>query len=549
MRKAKIIATLGPASNTVDKIKRLIKAGINVARVNMSHGTHESHAKLIKNIRQASKEVGIEIGVLIDLQGPKIRTDKLPKNLILKKGEEWVIGPSKLKDNYPEYSERFIPTVYEKLVDDCHDGARILFDDGLMITTAICKDRDVYKIKIETGGELKSNKGINLPDCEVSISSFSEKDRLDLLFALDHDIDYIALSFVRKKDDIQELKELLHSFKNNIPIIAKIENPQAMTNLDEILEVADIIMVARGDMGVEVGNHLVPHIQKKIINKCNQKGIPVITATQMLESMTTNPTPTRAEASDVANAIWDGTDAVMLSGETANGLYPIETVLMMNSIIADAEINPKVRPLLRDMNLENVNSSVMVAASMIAEKIFAKKILAVSETGHSCFKISSFRPITEVLGVTRSLKAARMMSLLWGVNPYYIDNYNPKTFDFDRDVVNILRDKLGLINGDKLVVTRGDGKLFRVKGLSNSIKVKTIRDKPKPIGKSTTSEESEDENKKIILDLAVCVSCQNCIDICPHDIWTMDDEYQIIKLELKRLRFPKLIHMLKIDTL
>lgn len=523
MRRAKIVSTLGPVSSSVEMISKLINAGLNIARVNMSHGTHEGQAQLIKNIRQASIEVGQEVGILLDLQGPKIRVDKLSKPLELKAGQEWVIGPSSLQKKYPQYKDNYIPTIYENLVDDCHDGARILFDDGLMTSEATVRDGDVYKIKILVGGTLKSNKGINLPDCDVSAPAFTEKDEKDLMFGLKHGIDFIALSFVRRKKDIADVKKLLHKLRKNIPIIAKIEKPQAIDNLDEILEVADVIMVARGDMGVEVGNHFVPTMQKLIIEKCNANHTPVITATQMLETMTENPTPTRAEASDVANAVWDGTDALMLSGETANGKYPEETIVMMDQIIREAEKAPKERPLLREIDLSSVNASIMVAASMIAEKVEAKRIVSVTESGHSCQKISQFRPKNIVLGVTQNIETVRKLCLYWGVEPFLLSNYDEYNFNFQNDVINLVKEKFNLVNGDKLVITRGDGKFF-AKGSSNSVKVHIIKNKPSVPGGGDSLEEAVDGKKKILLDHSICASCQNCIQICPHDIWAVNED-------------------------
>lgn len=495
MRRAKIVATIGPASNTVEKLCQLIQAGVNVCRINMSHGTYEGHQQVIQNIREASKVTGYEVAILADLQGPKIRVDKLPEPLKLEAGSEWVIGATKIKDQYPEYGNCYIPTIYENLVADCHDGARILFDDGLIIAEATTKDRDVYKINIKVGGMLKSNKGINLPDCEVSAPAFTDKDKDDLMFALKEGADYVALSFVRKKDDIAAVKNLLHSLKVNVPIISKIEKPQAIDNLEEILSVTDLIMVARGDMGVEVGNHLVPSIQKKIISACNAKGIPVITATQMLESMTENPTPTRAEASDVANAIWDGTDAVMLSGETANGKYPVETVQMMNDIVKEAERTPKERPLLRHQDLSSVTASIMVAASMISEKIGAKRIVSVTESGASCLRMSQFRPIIPVLGITNSIKVARRMCMYWGISPYLVVDIERENPEFMKNLLNEIKERLKLQNGDKIVVTKGDGQFFS-QGSSNSVKVELIKDKPKVLGGSQGLEEGSDAKKK-----------------------------------------------------
>lgn len=523
MRRAKIVATIGPSSSSKEMITKLIEAGMNVCRINMSHGTYEGHQAVIKNIRDASRESGYEVAILADLQGPKIRVDKLPEPLKLESGSEWVIGASKVKEKYPEYKDTFIPTIYENLVSDCHDGARILFDDGLIIAEATTRDRDVYKIRVKVGGMLKSNKGINLPDCEVSAPAFTEKDKEDLMFALKEGADYVALSFVRKKEDILVVKHLLHSLKVNIPIISKIEKPQAVDNLDEILSVTDMIMVARGDMGVEVGNHLVPSIQKKMINKCNAMGIPVITATQMLESMTENPTPTRAEASDVANAIWDGTDAVMLSGETASGKYPVETIRMMNNIVCEAEKTPKERPFLRSQDLSSVTASVMVAASMIAEKIDAQRIVSVTESGSSCLRITQFRPSVPVLGITNSIKVARKMCLYWGVSPFIVTDEQKENSEFMKNVLAEVKNRLKLKNGDKLVLTRGDGKFFS-QGTSNSIKVEIIREAPKVLGGSQGLEEASDELKKILLDTNVCASCQACVQVCPHDIWAISSD-------------------------
>jgi pyruvate kinase len=506
-------------------LEKLIRAGLNVARINMSHGTHEGHAQVIANIREASRKLGTEVGILLDLQGPKIRVDKLPEPLKLEDNSEWVIGPTAVMDKYPEYKDCYIPTIYEELVNDCHDGARILFDDGNLIAEAVERDRDVYKIKVSVGGLLKSNKGINLPDCDVSAPSFTQKDREDLLFGLREGIDFVALSFVRKGDDIRKVKYLLHELKVKVPIVSKIEKPQAVENMEDILKATDVIMVARGDMGVEVGNHLVPSIQKKIIKMCNENNTPVITATQMLESMTDSPTPTRAEASDVANAIWDGTDAVMLSGETAAGKYPELTVKTMGQIVEEAEKTPKERPLLRNVDLSSVNASVMVAASMISEKIYAKRIVSVTESGTSCRLISMFRPIVPVLGVTNSVATARKLCLYWGVVPYLLHNYVEDDENLQEEVINQLKKEPYLNPGDKLVFTRGDGKFFQ-RGSANSVKVAILTDMPGVLGNTDDTDEAEDDEKKILLDSNACASCQNCVSTCPHDIWAVSDDSQ-----------------------
>lgn len=526
IRRAKIIATIGPSSNTIPMLEKMIKAGMNAARVNMSHGTYEAHEQSIKNIREASKNVGKEVAILLDLQGPKIRVDKLPEPLELKDDEVWVIGPSHVKDQYPEYSKNFIPTIYKNLVKDAHVGARILFDDGLLEAEAIEKDREVLKIKVKVGGILKSNKGINLPYVKVSAPSFTEKDREDLMFGLKQGVDYVALSFVRTAEDILEVKALLHQMKVQVPIVSKIEKPEALDNMESIVQVSDMIMIARGDMGVEVGNHLVPAIQKSMIRICNELGKPIITATQMLESMITNSRPTRAEASDVANAIWDGTDVVMLSGETASGKYPIEAIQIMGQIIEEAEKKPTERPLLRNMNITSVTATVQVSASIAAEKLHARWIISITEGGNSCLKMTRFRPKTHVLGVTNSLHVIRKMSLYWGISPYYFNIHeNSDLTKLEELMIDKLKKENLLQSGDKVVVTVGDGKFFR-QGTTNSVRVETIKDVPlalKNTDQDSIQEVSFDQGK-LLLDTTICASCQACITVCPFEIWTASIE-------------------------
>jgi pyruvate kinase len=526
-RRAKIIATIGPSSNSPEMLEKMILAGMDAARVNMSHGTYEAHEQSIKNIRAASEKVGREIAILLDLQGPKIRVDKLPEPLQLNDNEIWVIGPSHVKAQYPEYAQNFIPTIYKNLVADAHVGARILFDDGLLEAEAIEKDRDILKIKVKVGGILKSNKGINLPFVKVSAPSFTDKDKEDLLFGLKQGIDYVALSFVRTADDVLQVKALLHQMKVQVPIVSKIEKPEALDNILEIVKVSDAIMIARGDMGVEVGNHLVPSIQKQIIKHCNETGKPVITATQMLESMITNSRPTRAEASDVANAIWDGTDIVMLSGETASGKYPLDAITIMGQIIEEAEKAPRERPFLRHMDISSVTASIQVAASIVAEKNNARWIVSITEGGNSCLKITRFRPKTEVLGVTNSLNIIRRMSLYWGVTPYYFNIHsNEDLTKLGEFMIDELKVKGLLLNGDKVVITVGDGKFFR-HGTTNSIRVEIIKDVPKAIlsmDQDSIQEVSFDRGK-LLLDTSICASCQSCINTCPFEIWGVSKEH------------------------
>lgn len=523
-RRAKIVATIGPSSDSIEQLKKLIDAGMNVARVNMSHGTHEHHKKTINLIREASKELGKEVAILLDLQGPKIRVDKLPKNLTLKGGEIWHIGNSSFAKDY----DQFIPTTYEELVTDCHNGAQILFDDGLLEAKVIAKTDNALKVEIIVGGELKSNKGINLPDVNVSAPSMTEKDHADLLFGLKQSIDYVALSFVRNADDVKKLKQLMHQYKANIPVISKIEKPEAIENIDSIIEATDCIMVARGDMGVEIGNHLVPATQKMIIKKCNDVGVPVITATQMLESMIENPRPTRAESSDVANAIWDGTDAVMLSGETAAGKYPIRAIQTMSEIVMEAEKIPRVRGLLRDMPLNSITSANQVAASMVCEKIDAKWILSVTERGNSCLKMSRFRPKKPVLGVTNNIIAIRKMCLYWGITPFYLEKATDNIAELDQMMIEKLIELDMVTKGDKIVITHGDGKYFR-KNTSNSIRVEIIKN-PDSKKKDKNLDIASFKQGKILLDTDICSSCQNCVTVCPHDIWQYRTDSKSIRI-------------------
>ncbi len=470
-RRAKIIATIGPSSSTIEMIESLIKGGMNVARLNMSHGTHKEHAKLIKNIRDASANLGgREIGILMDLQGPKIRVDNLDINLNLQKDETWLIGTKEFQSIYPDFKDYFIPTVYKDLATDCNINDRVLFDDGLFVGKVIEKDNGVIKIKIHVGGTLKSHKGINLPDTKVTASSFNEKDQSDLDFGLEHNIDYLALSFVRNKKNVQKVKDYLKEKNRYVPIISKIENPEAIKNIDEIIEISDVIMVARGDMGVEVGNHLVPRLQKRIIAKCNMAGRIVITATQMLETMTTNATPSRAEASDVANAIWDGTDAVMLSGETAYGKYPIEAVQMMDKIVEESEKTPVQNNYFDEVELNEIEEATMYSATQLANKVGIKRIVAVTETGASCLKLSKFRPRTSILGVTDSIKIARRMCLYWGVSPFLVDKHRADNMFMEYKVLEQVKNRCNLSEDQYIIFTRGNGKFFE-QNSTNTIKV------------------------------------------------------------------------------
>ncbi|MBN2231984.1 MAG: pyruvate kinase [Deltaproteobacteria bacterium] len=483
--RAKIIATLGPASSSVATIGGLIAAGMNVARLNMSHGTRKSHAELIANIRRASAIAGREVAILMDLQGPKLRVGRLTAPLAPETGETWAIGPAAARDRLPaELAARFIPTTYEALADDCREGHRVLFADGLLAAKAVHREGNALVLRIIAGGTLESAKGINLPDSRVSAPSFTDRDRENLEFGLAHGIDIVALSFVRRAGDVERVRRVLEAAgesddatpRTAPPVIAKIESREGIEHLAEIAAAADGIMVARGDLGVEIGNHLVPAVQKHIIHRCNLARLPVITATQMLESMIYGPTPTRAEASDVANAVWDGTDALMLSGETAAGKNPAAAVAMMAQIITEAEKTPKERPSLKELDLTRGDDAIMLAASLVAEKTGARRILAISESGNSCRRIAGHRPVVPVLGISRRLETVRRMCIYWGISPYLIDNIDEeRATDIEAEIIARVKEPCDLETGDRVVITRGAGALFAA-GSANSVTIRTVTD-------------------------------------------------------------------------
>lgn len=449
MRKVKIVATIGPSSQDLNVLTDMIRAGVNVARLNMSHGDYDFHQKTIDLVREASKLAAKEVAILVDLQGPKIRVGALTENLKLEAGAEWYLGTLKNKGDH----ENFIPTVYEKLVDDVDLGQAVLFDDGLLEATVVEKLENLVKIKVKTGGILKQKKGINLPETQVSAPSLTDKDKDDLFWAVDNaEVDFVALSFVRTADDILEVKKLMRKQSRSIPVIAKIEKPEAITNIESIVDATDGIMIARGDMAVEVGAHIVPKVQKQIIRLCNYKSKPVITATQMLESMTNNTTPTRAEASDVANAVWDGTDAVMLSGETASGLHPVLVVQTMEKIIKEAETMGKKRnPTLEDSS--SYTSNIQQASAVLAEKIEARALVVLTNGGRSCQKLSSYRPRAPIWAVTNNRAAVRSLCLTWGVKPFWLRKDSITESEVEQFLSKLVDKKL-IPEGSVFVVNR-----------------------------------------------------------------------------------------------
>jgi pyruvate kinase len=418
MPRAKIVCTLGPASSSAERIGELIDAGMSVARLNFSHGTHDDHARMLHIIRAEADRRGKAIAALLDLQGPKIRIGKLANGQIeLKPGAELTITTESVVGD-----ERRVSTTYQGLPRDVKVGDQILLDDGYLSLAVIQILGHEVKTVVVTGGILKNNKGINLPGVDVSAPALSDKDRVDIGFALRHGIDYVALSFVRRPEDVLEAKRLLTVDQVSIPVIAKIEKPQALERLGDIIDAADGVMVARGDLGVELGPEKVPLWQKRIIEETNRLGKPVITATQMLESMMTQPRPTRAEASDVANAVLDGTDALMLSGETASGLYPVEAVKTMARIIDEIEHSAYYRANVEipDIQLAVSANAIAHAAMTAAREMKIKTIVAVSDSGGAARLISEYRPDSGIVCLTTNEVSFRRLALFWGVTAVLI---------------------------------------------------------------------------------------------------------------------------------
>ena len=464
MKRAKIIATLGPASDSPEIIEKLIQTGVDVVRLNFSHGTHEEHARTIQIVRDLSKKLNRPIGILQDLQGPKIRVGEIKDDqVMLQDGQEITITTEPLIG-----TKEIISTTYKHLPKDVSAGDRILLDDGLLeLRVKKTADEKVFCDVIH-GGPLGSHKGINLPGVKLSTPSLTEKDKIDLKFGIEQKVDFVALSFVRSPLDVAGLKKLIEEEGADIPVVAKLEKPEAIENLDDILSVTDGAMVARGDLGVEMNPEKVPIIQKEIIRKCIDKSIPVITATQMLESMRFQPRPTRAEASDVANAIFDGTDAVMLSAETAAGEYPIESVQMMRKIIEEAEQHSledgrNVRPTSSHAQ-KTFPDSISEAACDAARELKARAIVAFTQSGFTARLISKYRPLTQIVAFTLSEKVRRRLLLNWGVTTRKIQMINSLDEMIQRVEKALLSD--GLVKrGDSIVIVSGAP--LGVKGTTN----------------------------------------------------------------------------------
>ncbi len=473
MRKTKIIGTIGPASDQVDVLIRLIEAGLNVARLNFSHGSHDEHLKRIESIREASNVSGKNIAILLDTKGPEIRIGQLKEEYVtLREGEKVILTTEQI-----EGDEKRISVSYQGLPQDVRKGSIILLDDGL-IELMVEKVGDTeITCQIKNGGKLSSRKGVNVPGTKIQLPGITEKDSEDILFGVENGVDMIAASFVRKAEDVLEIRELLerHDAKD-ILIIAKIENREGVENVDEILEVADGLMVARGDLGVEIPAEEVPLIQKQLIHKCNLKGKNVITATQMLDSMERNPRPTRAEASDVANAILDGTDAIMLSGETAIGKYPVEAVQTMNRIALHTEKALKYEANLwekRQKRQTTITDSISQAVATTATDLDAAAIIAPTESGYTARMISKYRPKAPVVAVTPHIKVLRRLALTWGVEG--VLGSSGDTTDEMLEAAVRTTIEAGYIHYGDLVVITG-GVPIREPGTTNLMKVHVVGD-------------------------------------------------------------------------
>ncbi len=468
-RRTKIVCTLGPASDTEQKIRNLVEAGADVFRLNFSHGTHEEHAMQIGIIRKLEKTSGKRFAIIQDLQGPKIRVGQINGVMDLRNGEAVTLT---IDDVIGEAG--VIPVTYEGIVDDVKIGDRILMDDGLLELKASSVSGNSIKCEVVNGGPLTSHKGINLPGVNVSIPSLTEKDLDDLKFGVKNGVDFIALSFVRHSSDVKELRTLLSELGGHQGIIAKIEKPEAVHEIDSIIEASDAIMVARGDLGVEVPIEEVPILQKSIIHKCNEYGKPVITATQMLDSMIREPRPTRAEATDVANAVFDGTDAVMLSGETSAGSFPVEAVRTMVSIVrmAESQLGIVERKLNYKTVRDDFTDAIAEAACQLAGLVDASFIIPITNTGTTARALSKYRPPVPVYAITESVEVVRKLLLIWGVFPIEVGALSD-TDAMLTQVSSILKSSSLASQGDTYVLTAGTPLLER--GTTNTLRIERIR--------------------------------------------------------------------------
>jgi pyruvate kinase len=469
MRKTKIVCTIGPSSSSADMIEAMIRNGMNVARLNFSHGTHSDHAEKIQLIRQTASKLGTTVAILQDLAGPKIRVGIIPDpGVLLEPGRDFTLTGLQI-----EGSRNRVSVSYQKLPGEVKAGDRLLLADGLMELVVVDTTATEIRCRVINGGILTSHKGINLTTGTIHVPSMTEKDHLDLLFGLEHDVDYIALSFVKTADDIRMIKAIISKKGHAVPVIAKIEKHEALEHLDEIVAISDGIMVARGDLGVEILPEDVPLIQKNIIHKANHAGKPVITATQMLRSMVNSPRPTRAEAADVANAVLDGTDAVMLSEETASGSFPVEAVQFMNRIATKAEAGFPYEKFIHLTPQEEISPSVAHASCVLADHLHAAAIVVHTRSGLTAEYISRFRPKQPIIALSPDEKTLRKLSLYWGCMPCL----TAEPQNTDDMITKAARSALAtgeVSAGDILVITLGHPDPGWKSGITNMIRVKKL---------------------------------------------------------------------------
>jgi pyruvate kinase len=470
LHRTKIVATIGPATQQPDVLRALIEAGATTLRLNFSHGTHEDHQRSIRLIRQTSFELNQPVGILQDLQGPKIRLGKFEQGSIVLKRDDPFILTSHIQPGTQEISS----VTYQPLAEEVPEGANILLDDGKveMKVEKVDKAAGELHCRVVVGGPLSNSKGVNFPGVYLSIKALTDKDRKDLMFGLDQGVDWVALSFVRNPQDILEIKELIASAGKEVPVIAKIEKHEAIEQMEEILTLCNGVMVARGDLGVELPAEDVPILQKQLIRTANRIGIPVITATQMLDSMVNNPRPTRAEISDVANAILDGTDAVMLSNETAVGKYPVEAVATMARIATRIERDTITRNIANVSDTgRSIPNAISQAVGQIAQQLDSAAIMTLTKTGATARNVSKFRPETPILAITPHVDVARQLSLVWGVKPLLVLDL-PSADQTFQSAVNVARESSLLQDGDLVVTTAGT--LQGVPGSTDLIKVEVV---------------------------------------------------------------------------
>jgi pyruvate kinase len=468
--KTKIVATVGPASNSKEMLYALVKEGVDVFRLNFSHGTHADHLKVIKNVRELNEELGTRICLLQDLQGPKIRVNEMEHNVVIDRGQELVITTRELLGN-----NEIVSTSYKTLPKDVKVGDTILIDDG-KIELKVTEVRDVDVVtEVIYGGPLKSRKGINLPFTKVSAPSLTEKDIVDLEFGIKNDVDYIALSFVRRAEDIYSMRKIIDASESAARIVAKIEKPEALSNIDDIIAATDAVMVARGDLGVEIWMEEVPMVQKMLVEKCNKAGKPVIVATQMMESMIENPRPTRAETNDVANAVMDGADALMLSAETASGKYPLEVIRSMVRTISSVEKNPSIYFRFRSCDKKSktyIHDNFVLAACKLAKDVGAKAIVGMSQSGYTAFQSSAYRPNANIFVFTSNKSLLNKINLLWGAQAYLYNKTN-STDETIADVEEALKRDGHVVSGDIFIVLASMP--IKEKARTNTIKINIVK--------------------------------------------------------------------------